>query len=77
MKYFINDIEQSAASSSEQSYSLAQILEAFSDQAENHKLTEQGFVVAVNQNFVPRSEYQNFLINEGDKIEVLSPMAGG
>ena len=73
MKYFINDIEQESPATC----SLEQALDAFSSQQENTELSAQGFVVAVNQNFVPRSEYQQFMISTGDKIEVLSPMAGG
>ncbi len=33
--------------------------------------------VAVNQNFVPRSQYAQTLINDGDYIELLTPMQGG
>lgn len=37
----------------------------------------EGFVIALNQNFVPRSLYDQTLLKTGDKIELLSPMAGG
>ncbi|MBI3793488.1 MAG: sulfur carrier protein ThiS [Nitrospinae bacterium] len=33
--------------------------------------------VAVNLNFVPRSEYEAFALKEGDDVEVVSPQAGG
>jgi len=35
------------------------------------------FVIALNQNFVPRSLYDQTLLKTGDAIELLSPMAGG
>ena len=73
MKYFINDIEQASPTAC----SLEQALVSHIKNNGNTELSENSYVVAVNQNFVPRSEYQSFLINEGDKIEVLSPMAGG
>jgi len=73
MKYFINDIEQESPTPC----SLEQALGSYIEDNGNTELSENSYVVAVNQNFVPRSEYQSLLINEGDKIEVLSPMAGG
>lgn len=73
MKYFINEQLQQA----QQNLSLAQAIEIYMATEPNTKLSEDSFVIAVNQSFVPRSEYQALLINEGDKIELLSPMAGG
>lgn len=35
------------------------------------------YVVAVNQTFVPKNQYQNTQLNENDHIELLTPMAGG
>lgn len=35
------------------------------------------FVVAINQTFVPKDQYQNTQLNENDHIELLTPMAGG
>ena len=45
-------------------------------------LTEQGFEVtavatAVNGQFVPRGARADHPLNDGDRIEVLSPMQGG
>lgn len=37
----------------------------------------ESFVIALNQNFVPRSLYDQTLLKTGDTIELLSPMAGG
>lgn len=33
--------------------------------------------VAVNEEFVPRGNRKTFLLKDGDRIEVLAPMAGG
>lgn len=35
------------------------------------------FAVAVNTVFVPRSQYAAHALNEGDKMEVISPVTGG
>ncbi len=35
------------------------------------------FAVAINKTFIPKSRYANTLLQEGDHIEVLSPMQGG
>lgn len=46
-----------------------------------HALTALGFVppyaVAVNLQFVPKSHYEITQLNEGDQIEVISPITGG
>ena len=33
--------------------------------------------VAINHECVPRSTFDEHLVNDGDDIEILSPMAGG
>jgi sulfur carrier protein len=33
--------------------------------------------VAVNRDFIPRSEYDKIIIKEGDDVEIVSPQAGG
>ena len=39
---------------------------------------EEGcYAVAVNETFVPRSQYSQQHINEGDRIDVVSPLEGG
>ena len=35
------------------------------------------FAVAVNTEFVPKSQYASCLLQEGDKMEVISPVTGG
>ncbi len=45
-------------------------------------LEQQGFdgmlvAVARNGTFVPRSQYANTNLNDGDEIEIVAPMQGG
>ena len=35
------------------------------------------YAVAVNGVFIPKSQHSGFVINEGDSIELLSPIQGG
>ena len=42
-----------------------------------HTTDEQACAIAVNDEFVPRSEYHSTLLNDGDRIELLVPMQGG
>lgn len=35
------------------------------------------FAVAVNLNFVPKTQYDQFVLNENDQIEVIAPVTGG
>lgn len=35
------------------------------------------FAVAHNDQFVPRGEYTEIILSEGDRIEILTPMQGG
>ncbi len=37
----------------------------------------KGFAVAINREFIPRSQYDAHLINEDDDIEIVAPMQGG
>ena len=39
--------------------------------------SEPHFAIAINQAFVPRSEYGETLLKSGDAIEVVAPMQGG
>lgn len=38
---------------------------------------KEPFAVAVNGQFIPRSQCDTHLLNEGDSIELLSPIQGG
>jgi sulfur carrier protein len=33
--------------------------------------------IAVNLNFIPKSDYDLYYLNEGDDLEILTPMQGG
>ncbi|MEN9226604.1 MAG: sulfur carrier protein ThiS [Thermostichus sp. HHBFW_bins_43] len=35
------------------------------------------YAVAVNLNFVPRTQYAQTLLQEGDHVEIITPAAGG
>jgi sulfur carrier protein len=37
----------------------------------------KGFAVAVNTTFVPIAKYDETMIKEGDKIDILAPVQGG
>ena len=38
---------------------------------------ENNFAVAINRHFIPRQEYANTFLIEGDVIELVTPMQGG
>mgnify|MGYP002626789168 CR=1 FL=1 len=38
---------------------------------------ETPFAVAVNTVFVPKSAYENTTLQDGDKVEIVRPVAGG
>ena len=35
------------------------------------------YAVAVNLNFVPKTHYDQFSLNENDQIEIIAPVTGG
>lgn len=35
------------------------------------------FAIALNEQFVAKSDYKRITIHEGDALEILSPMSGG
>ena len=35
------------------------------------------YAVAVNLNFVPKTQHAEFVLNENDQIEVIAPVTGG
>lgn len=35
------------------------------------------FAIAINRQFIPRSAYANTSLNDGDQIDVVTPMQGG
>ena len=38
---------------------------------------KKGYVIALNQNFIARSQYESTVLKANDNIEMLAPMAGG
>ena len=47
------------------------------DVLEQEELIGMMIAVAQNGTFVPKSQYDTTLINEGDAIEIVAPMQGG
>lgn len=42
-----------------------------------HIQAQAPFAVAVNTAFVPKSAYENTMLKDGDKVEIVRPVAGG
>lgn len=38
---------------------------------------DEPYAVALNAEFVPRSQYQDILLSDGDSLDILSPVGGG
>lgn len=49
--------------------SLARLIERLADNVDT--------VAAVNEHFVPRSRHGEYLLQAGDRVELLAPMEGG
>lgn len=43
----------------------------------NHEELKQPFAVALNGEFVPRSQYASVTLQDGDALDVVSPVGGG
>lgn len=41
------------------------------------QLTENSFAIAINEQFIPKTQYPVTPLNRGDRIELLVPMQGG
>ncbi len=41
------------------------------------ELREVGLAVAVNGEVIPKSEYENYKLKEGDKVEIVHLVGGG
>ena len=69
IKLLVNDKPVETAYSN-----LQQLLEL-----EQSLTTEQStkYAIAINENFIPKSDYQKTSLKDGDKIELLMPMQGG
>lgn len=44
---------------------------------EQWQLTTNTFAIALNQNFIPKDCYHKTLLNENDRIEIVTAMQGG
>lgn len=42
-----------------------------------HNPTDLPIAVAINAEFVPRSQYATTPLNAGDKVDIVSPVGGG
>ena len=47
------------------------------DVLEQEELIGMMIAVAQNGTFVPKSEYETTIINDGDALEIVAPMQGG
>ena len=66
MKILLNDNEQ-----------LIDEATALSTLVKTHGNDEAAFAIAVNDTFIPRSDYESTILNDGDRVELLIPMQGG
>ncbi|PHS70279.1 MAG: thiamine biosynthesis protein ThiS [Methylophaga sp.] len=44
---------------------------------QDHDISTGRFVVVVNDEMVPKSQYSVTILNNGDVIDILSPISGG
>jgi len=47
------------------------------DVVAQHSQQDQSVAVAVNNDFVPRTQYAHTPINNGDAIDIVAPVGGG
>ena len=66
MKILLNDNEQ-----------IIDEATALSTLVKTHGSDEGAFAVAINDTFIPRSDYESTILNDGDRVELLIPMQGG
>ena len=66
MKILLNDNEQPIEDAT-----------TLSSLVKTHGNDESAFAVAVNDTFIPRSDYEATVLREGDRVELLVPMQGG
>lgn len=53
-----------------ENYSIAQLLE-------HCELTGQRLAVEINQNIIPRSQFESYLLKNNDKVEIVRAIGGG
>lgn len=44
---------------------------------ESLELAGNSFAIAINENFIPKSNYNSTILQDGDQVELLVPMQGG
>jgi len=57
--------------------SLKDALPLWNGRAGDTSASGRRYVVAVNQTFVPRSEYGTVILQDGDEIDLVRPVWGG
>ncbi len=70
MKVFINGEERQLTTNS---ITLKTLLKTYYP----HLLEAKGIAIAVNQEVVPKSRWENYRLKEKDKIEIVSAFQGG
>ena len=60
-----------------QSYSLKKDSSLFTALEQNGIQNQKGIAVAVNNSVIPKSEWQNKILNENDKITIIRATQGG
>jgi thiamine biosynthesis protein ThiS len=48
-----------------------------SDLVKSMDIGNQRFAIEVNQELVPRSTFDSFVLNDGDKVEIVGAIGGG
>lgn len=56
---------------------LKDALESWSSNAPTNLTAPSNYTVALNHQFVPRTQYETTALKAGDDIELLVPMSGG
>ena len=64
----LEDLKEDTALEVHQHKELAQLAES---------LDAEGVAVGLNRRVIPRPEWNRVIVNEGDKIEIIAPFAGG
>lgn len=44
---------------------------------ESLEIKGNSFAIAINENFIPKSNYGSTVLHDGDQVELLVPMQGG
>ena len=44
---------------------------------ENKNIKNKYYAVEINRKIIPKSDHETYIINEGDKIEIITAIGGG